>query len=232
MTNVIILGDFNLPLIDWTNNASPVTQQYNSFNECISENALTQHVVFPTRGNNTLDLILTVDPLNVTQVKAVSNFQFLDNISDHVAIVFSVNSLDNAQPTTQNSESHYDFRHADILSLKYLLSDIKWEELLSDSPAIDDMLTSFLDIFFSVGPYAQNVCLPIGAKMAILSSIPIILLNYAENVYVYRKESIYLMACVIGGLRIMNTCWLFSGSLTIECAPYYSQAIRQLSINM
>ena len=124
MTNVIILGDFNLPLIDWTNNASPVTQQYNSFNECISENALTQHVAFPTRGNNTLDLILTVDPLNVTQVKAVSNFQFLDNISDHVAIVFSVNYLDNAQPTTQNSESHYDFRHADILSLKYLLSDI------------------------------------------------------------------------------------------------------------
>ena len=47
-----------------------------------------------------------------------------------------------------------------------------------------------------------------------------------------RKESIYLMACVIGGLRIMNTCWLFSGSLTIESAPYYSQAIRQLSINM
>ena len=67
-----------------------------------------------------------------------------------MAIVFSVNSLDNAQPTTQNSESHYDFRHADILSLKYLLSDIKCEELLSDSPTIDDMLTSFLDTFFGV----------------------------------------------------------------------------------
>ena len=117
MTNVIILGDFNLPLIDWSNNVSPITQQYNSFNECISENALTQHVNFPTRGNNTLDLILTVDPMNVTQVKAVSNFQFLDNISDHVAIVFSVNFLDNTQPTTQQYESHYDFRHADILSL-------------------------------------------------------------------------------------------------------------------
>ena len=150
MTNVIILGDFNLPLIDWSNNVSSITQQYNSFNECICENALTQHVNFPTRGNNTLDLILTVDPLNVTQVKAVSNFQFLDNISDHVAIVFSVNYLDNTQPTTQQYESHYDYRHADIMSLKYLLSDIKWEELLSDSPTINDMLTTFLDIFFSV----------------------------------------------------------------------------------
>ena len=29
MTNVIILGDFNLPLIDWSNNVSPITQQYN-----------------------------------------------------------------------------------------------------------------------------------------------------------------------------------------------------------
>ena len=54
VTNVIILGDFNLPLIDWSNNVSPITQQYNSFNECISENALTQHVNCPTRGNNTL----------------------------------------------------------------------------------------------------------------------------------------------------------------------------------
>ena len=97
MTNVIILGDFNLPLIDWSNNVSPITQQYNSFSECISENVLTEHVHFPTRGDNTLALILTVDPLNVTQVNAASNFQFLDNVSDHVAIVFSVNSLDNTQ---------------------------------------------------------------------------------------------------------------------------------------
>ena len=73
--------------------------------------ALTQHVHFPTRGSNTLDLILTVDPLNVTQVKTVSNFQFLDNVSDHVAIVFSVNSLDNAQTTTQHYESHSDFHN-------------------------------------------------------------------------------------------------------------------------
>ena len=43
MTNVISLGDFNLPLIDWSNNVSPITQQYNSLIECISENRLTQH---------------------------------------------------------------------------------------------------------------------------------------------------------------------------------------------
>ena len=67
-----------------------------------------------------------------------------------VFAVFSVNSLDNTQPTTQHYESHYDYRHVDILSLKYLLSDIKWEELLSDSPTINDMLTTFLDTFFSV----------------------------------------------------------------------------------
>ena len=29
MTNVIIIGDFNLPLIDWSNNVSPITRQYN-----------------------------------------------------------------------------------------------------------------------------------------------------------------------------------------------------------
>ena len=67
-----------------------------------------------------------------------------------IELQISPNRTINAQPTTQNSESHYDFRHADIQSLKYLLSDIKWEELLSDSPTIDDMLTSYLDTFFSV----------------------------------------------------------------------------------
>ena len=38
------------------------------------------------------------------------------------------------------------------------ISDITWEELLSDSPTIDDMLSTFLDTFLV---YAQNVCLPI-----------------------------------------------------------------------
>ena len=43
------------------------------------------------------------------------------------------------------------------------------------------------------------------------------MLNSAENVYVYRKKSICLTACLIGGLRIMNTCWLFSVN-NRECA--------------
>ena len=103
-------------------------------------------------------------------------------------------------------------------------------QLLSDSPTINDMLTTFLDTFFSV----CSKCVPTNRRHNgnYVKYPNHIAKLYAENVYAYPKESICLTACLIGGLRIMNTCWLFSGSLTIESAPYYSPAIRQHFFNM
>ena len=67
-TNFVLLGDFNLPLLSWSNeggNFKPTNSRSdkfsNNFIECNS-NFLTQAVHQPTFKNNQLDLILTSDP--------------------------------------------------------------------------------------------------------------------------------------------------------------------------
>jgi hypothetical protein len=66
---VIILGDFNLPHIDWKNMLSPKTNEYETFLNAVVEAGLHQVVTFPTRENNVLDLILTNSPMIVSGIE-------------------------------------------------------------------------------------------------------------------------------------------------------------------
>ena len=61
--STIILGDFNLPLIDWSNNSSPHDNVHDTFLDCFRHLGMTQFVTVPTRYNskgdgNILDIIL------------------------------------------------------------------------------------------------------------------------------------------------------------------------------
>ena len=56
-TNIIIVGDFNYPNIDW--NSKTFCNASTTFECFIQECMLEQHVTKPTRGNNVLDLVLT-----------------------------------------------------------------------------------------------------------------------------------------------------------------------------
>ena len=147
--NIVIFGDFNLPDIQWSSYSYPSTRLYQSFMDCIMENALTQHVIVPTRGTNVLDLILSTDPMVVSRVTAGDYFRFLDKVSDHSALICTIN-LSYVSPTLLQSQSHFDFRRADFVALKVSLSCINWHELLCDCPTIDAMLTTFLDTFFGI----------------------------------------------------------------------------------
>ena len=52
--NLLLLGDFNLPNINWTTNTVDNNSNVNStaykFVSCLNDNFLTQHVTFPTRA--------------------------------------------------------------------------------------------------------------------------------------------------------------------------------------
>ena len=147
--NIVIFGDFNLPDIQWSSYSYPSTRLYQSFMDCIMENALTQHVIVPIRGTNVLDLILSTDPMVVSRVTAGDHFRFLDKVSDHSALICTIN-LSYVSPTLHQSQSHFDFRRADFVALKVSLSRINWHELLCDCPMIDAMLIKFLDTFFGI----------------------------------------------------------------------------------
>ena len=95
------------------------------------------------------DLILSADPMVVSRVTAGDNFRFLDKVSDHSALICTIN-LSYVSPTLHQSLSHFDFRLADFVALKVSLSCINWHELLCDCPTIDTMLITFLDTSFDI----------------------------------------------------------------------------------
>jgi hypothetical protein len=66
------LGDFNYPNMDWEHGTVGVNtaSQGRDLAEFIDHNFLTQVVDSPTRGSNTLDLVLTNVPRYVSEVKA------------------------------------------------------------------------------------------------------------------------------------------------------------------
>lgn len=78
--SIFLFGDFNYPSISWpllsTPNASP-TNEANQFIHLTLDFNLHQVISCPTRGNSTLDLLLTTNPDDVNSVTV------LPGISDH-----------------------------------------------------------------------------------------------------------------------------------------------------
>ena len=81
----IIMGDFNYH-IDW-NKREGKNKADERFLECMDEHFLTQHVTEPTRGNNTLDLVISTEENLVEEVTVGEEF----GTSDHQIIRFRVN---------------------------------------------------------------------------------------------------------------------------------------------
>jgi hypothetical protein len=85
-SNIIIAGDFNLPGWIWkTKNFKPNTpcpKNHHKFIDMLNDNGLAQMVEEPTRGENTLELVISNNPSCITRVHT------LPGISDH-DIVFA-----------------------------------------------------------------------------------------------------------------------------------------------
>ena len=63
-TEFIVMGDLNLPEINWEGNRVNTTtnKSESMFLEFMENNLLPQYITQPTRGRNTLDLFLTNNP--------------------------------------------------------------------------------------------------------------------------------------------------------------------------
>ena len=74
-SHVLIVGDMNFPGYDWENgclkpNCNYPTLTY-QFVDLLDDLSLTQLVTRPTRGNNTLDLVITNNPSLVTACRVI-----------------------------------------------------------------------------------------------------------------------------------------------------------------
>ena len=78
----VIMGDFNIPNIDWTLQR-PTLASGNKLMQLLADNNLTQHVHETTRQNNVLDIVVSTEEL-------IENLKITDKIRDHQAVTSSI----------------------------------------------------------------------------------------------------------------------------------------------
>ena len=122
-TEVVLVGDFNLPSIDWDTEAATGIFPH-LFMECCSENCLEQLIDKPTRHregqqSSLLDLILTNEPDCITEIQHQAPF----GKSDHEVIEFAVLNEQNKPAETKH---RYDFRKMDLSKFIISMNQTNW----------------------------------------------------------------------------------------------------------
>ena len=142
----MIVGDFNMPEVDWVNNISSqaTAGQGPLLLECFRDSFLTQHVVKPThfRPNttpNTLDLILTNEP------NMINTIEYLPPLgkSHHVTLAFDFKAYTTAD---NHRKTHFKYDNSDYEGLNNDINGVEWPIKL-DQLSVDDAWSSFTTSF-------------------------------------------------------------------------------------
>ena len=124
--NLLLCGDFNLPDIGWSKNNLKDNPSYPGESqfllETMAEFGLSQHVSFPTRQPNILDLIMTNKEFSVGDLKSCPG------VSDHDMIMF--NFFVKPERLVSRARKIYLYHKADLISLKQGINDV-YSELIS-----------------------------------------------------------------------------------------------------
>lgn len=148
--SVILIGDFNMPEINWEDTSSISSSQYSSFTDFVKSHEFTQKVNFPTRGLNTLDLLFTNDQDLVSEVSIsppVGN-------SDHSSISFMIND-DIAKPVIVYKRL---YSKGDYTKICDYLASVMWMEFFETVDSVNSKYEMFLDIMF----HAISMFIPCG----------------------------------------------------------------------
>ena len=144
----IIVGDFNLPLYNWNDNTFPnYPSTYCEFENSLCQNSLIQLITFPTRNNNLLDLLLTNNPMIISEINECPPFGFGKYISDHISFSFSLPFQANLKI---NQKVGLNFRKSNLYSIHQYLSSIDWNLLLSNSTDINNMFNIFYNTLYNI----------------------------------------------------------------------------------
>ncbi|XP_012562875.1 uncharacterized protein LOC105847690 [Hydra vulgaris] len=119
---VVILGDFNLPDIDWHYYHGPESVIHNSFSHFTNRYSLIQNVDQPTRENSILDLILS------SFSSFISNLGIEPPIgtSDHNVIIFTPNLSCLYNKTELPVQQFFCWKNADYQVINKYLKLVDW----------------------------------------------------------------------------------------------------------
>ncbi|KAF2356894.1 Endonuclease/exonuclease/phosphatase [Trinorchestia longiramus] len=121
----LIIGDFNLPHINWTIRQSQVPGS--KLIDLMNTNSLQQHVNEPARQNNILDLVMTITDLSI------NGLEVTDKIGDHQMIDFTLEVQD---PNTRTQHKQVlDYKLVNFELMKKELGSHSYEVLVSNKNA-------------------------------------------------------------------------------------------------
>jgi hypothetical protein len=145
LKDIILLGDFNFPHIEWLNGSGfSETSGESRFTEVLQGYGFFQIVNAPTRGSNLLDLVLTtneymIDNVEVTDDEAVSIY------SDHNAITFDV-TLNIQQKTSPRRKT---YSKGDFEGLRESLRLLPLTDIVEGENDIDVAWSKWKDTFLA-----------------------------------------------------------------------------------
>jgi hypothetical protein len=132
--NAILVGDFNLPDIDWEMGTGSARTA--SFLEAVDDVMLTQMVDFSTQvKGNCLDLVLTNIPERIVDIEEAGRL----GKSDHEMILLTVGGCGGS---VHSNREVYNWGRADWTSMKNDLAGTDWSATLHGKSA-DEMWTTF-----------------------------------------------------------------------------------------
>ncbi len=140
-TPTILLGDFNIPSVQWSRNCvmgkGPNALETRFLNLTI-EKGLSQLTPEPTRGDNLLDLVFSSEPFLISTISVEEPF----GGSDHKAVHFT--STIYSSPEFSN-RTRYDYRRADYVSIAQALDQTDWPSVFQSCSTVQQMWDAFLD---------------------------------------------------------------------------------------
>ena len=153
----LLMGDFNLPKINWCTNFVKTDAIHEAFYEYFSSAGLTQLVSFPTRYDATLDLVFCNDP------EIISNLMPLPHLgkSDHDIVSFSMRLPASIPPKVQPStevrvrnyaECNYDLLNADLFAIDWNVVFINCISADEHWSAFTLVLNNLLDVHCPLFP--------------------------------------------------------------------------------
>ena len=190
------IGDFNAPHITWKHTS---TSDYNSHYPTNStEKAivdfsnhfhLTQHINFPTRKENTLDLLFSNGHVIISSLTHLPPFGTF-HASDHDSFSFCIGHSKNSTP---NKATFFQFHKANYTQINQYLMSINWHAIFTSCPTnnatnlYDPLvhINSMYAAFSNVIQQTINTYVPLGlgkGRQHTLSHLP----KHIQSLYKYR----------------------------------------------
>ena len=220
--NTIIVGDFNLPKIDWGKNEFPSDVIYDSLNSSGFEQFVHEASRITSAGStNILDLIFCNNPIGV-------NVDMLDSPisnSDHATILFSVfsdaSTENNISVTDTNIKlTCYNWSAADYSAINDALNTVNWHSLFGFNYTADDLWSEFKKVIWPIIiMYTPTKLIPHSSKYRVR--------HYPKNI----RNLLSRKAAIWRQLKLSYSQDLFSkySNITSECklAIYKFDASRE-----